>query len=167
MGIFNIWAILVAALVTMPIGFIWYNPKVFGTAWMNSIGVTDPEKMKEGANMGLIFGMSLFFAFLLSLALTPMVIHQMGIGSILQGLEVTKDSKIELVLDGQQIDWLNRFRTFKHGAFHGVFFGILIALPMIGTNALYEKRGFKYIAINAGYWIVNMAVMGGIICAWQ
>lgn len=38
----NFLAILVAAVATFPIGFIWYNPKVFGTIWMREAGV-DPH----------------------------------------------------------------------------------------------------------------------------
>ena len=38
-------AILLAALSTLVVGFIWYNPKVFGTIWMKEAGLTE-EKMK-------------------------------------------------------------------------------------------------------------------------
>ena len=31
-------ALIVASLSTLVVGFIWYNPKVFGTIWMNEIG---------------------------------------------------------------------------------------------------------------------------------
>ena len=63
----NFLAVLVAALVPMVLGFIWYNPKVMGTAWMKETGLTD-EKMK-GGNMAVIFGVSfllLFFACIFS-----------------------------------------------------------------------------------------------------
>ena len=58
----------------------------------------------------------------------------------------------------------SNFRTFKHGVFHGVLAGIFFALPVLATNALFERKGFKYIAVNAGYWIITIALMGGIIC---
>jgi hypothetical protein len=61
----------------------------------------------------------------------------------------------------------NNFRTFKHGALHGFISAFLMVLPVIGTNALFERKGFKYIAINVGFWIINFTIMGGIICAWQ
>jgi hypothetical protein len=32
---------------------------------------------------------------------------------------------------------------------------------------LFERKGFRYIAINGGYWIISMALMGGIICAFS
>ncbi|MBP9069986.1 MAG: DUF1761 domain-containing protein, partial [Bacteroidia bacterium] len=49
---------------------------------------------------------------------------------------------------------------------HGALGGVLIALPILGTNAMFERKGFKYIAINCGYWIITMMVMGGIVCGW-
>jgi len=64
-------------------------------------------------------------------------------------------------------DYGEAFRTFKHGALHGVLAGIFIALPLIGTNALFERKGAKYIFINSGYWIVTFGIMGAIICGWR
>lgn len=163
----NFTAVLVSALVPMVIGFIWYNPKVFGTIWMHSIGVTDEQKMKEGAKMGLIFALSLLFSFILALSVPAVVIHQMGLHSLLMNDMPSKDASIEILINGNKIDYLNNFRTFKHGSFHGVLMGIFMILPVIATNALYEKKGFKYIAVTAGYWILSLGIMGGIIGAWQ
>ena len=58
------------------------------------------------------------------------------------------------------------FRTFKHGALHGCVGGFTIALPVLGINAMFERKGFKYVAINAGYLIVTIGLMGGILCQW-
>lgn len=58
------------------------------------------------------------------------------------------------------------YRTFKHGMFHGCIAGFLFATPILTINALFERKGFKYIAINAGYWIITLGLMGGIICAF-
>ena len=44
--------------------------------------------------------------------------------------------------------------------------GFLVAMPVLSTNALFEQKSFKYVMINAGYWIVTMALMGGLINAW-
>ena len=33
-------SVIVGAFVPMVMGFIWYNPKVFGNAWMKSLGIT-------------------------------------------------------------------------------------------------------------------------------
>ncbi|HPH81947.1 MAG TPA: DUF1761 domain-containing protein, partial [Flavobacteriales bacterium] len=61
----------------------------------------------------------------------------------------------------------NTFHTFKHGVFHGVLAGIFFALPVLGINSLFDRKSFKYIAINAGFWIVTLALMGGIICQFS
>ena len=65
MELMNWPAFLVATLVPMVLGFIWYNPKTpMGALWMKETGMTD-EKMK-GANMPLIFGLSIIFSFLMN-----------------------------------------------------------------------------------------------------
>lgn len=158
---FNFLAIVVAALSALVIGFIWYNPKTFGTAWMQAANMTE-EKIK-GANMAKIFGLALFFAFLLAFILNTIVIHQSGVVSLVGG----DPSKALPSYQSFMNDYGNAFRTFKHGVLHGVIAGIFIALPILGTNALFERKSAKYILINSGYWIVTLGVMGGIICGWQ
>jgi hypothetical protein len=58
----------------------------------------------------------------------------------------------------------HKFRTFKHGSFHGILSAFFFALPVIGMNALFERRGIRYILIHLGYWIITLALMGGVIC---
>ena len=158
----NFIAIIVAALVPTVVGFIWYNPKVFGTAWMQASGMTE-EKM-QGANMGIIFGVSLVLSLLLAVEMNVQTIHQMHLGSLFFGDESAEATS---QLEALMAQFEGTFRTFKHGAFHGVLGGIFFALPVLGTNALFERKGFKYIAVNVGYWIVTLGLMGGIVCAWQ
>jgi hypothetical protein len=159
----NFIAIGAAALVPMVMGFIWYHPKVMGTAWMKASGL-DEEKMK-GANMPLIFGVSLVLAFMLAFITQAIVIHQFHFFSIL-GMQ--PDFKEAGSVSSELLNKItelygNSFRTFKHGVFHGVLFGIFFILPILGTNALFERKGFKYIMINFGYWTITLALMGGII----
>ena len=160
----NFLILALAALVPMVMGFIWYNPKVLGTAWKNASGITD-EKMK-GANMALIFGVSYLLSFFLAVSINFMVIHQYHLLSILidEPGFTEVGSEVNTLFTSFLEKYGSNFRTFKHGFFHGVLAGILVALPILGTNALFERKGFKYIAINCGYWIITMALMGGIIC---
>jgi hypothetical protein len=156
----------VAALIPMVVGFIWYNPKVLGTAWMKAADV-NPEKAK-GANMGLVFGLAYLLSVLVAIALCFATIHQFHIYSIFEGNPDfrTEGSETQVFISGFMEKYGTNFRTFKHGAFHGVLLAILLALPIIGTNALFERKAFKYVAINVGYWIITMALMGGVVCAW-
>jgi hypothetical protein len=159
--------ILVAALVPMVLGFIWYNPKVFGNAWMAAAGL-DQEKMK-GANMGMIFTLSFIFSFLISFSMQFIVIHQMHFYSILANEDGLKDpnSAFSLYIKDFIDKYGNNFRTFKHGALHGTLTGIFLIFPMVAINAMFERKSFKYIFINAGYWIVAFLLMGGIICGFD
>jgi|1185.fasta_scaffold21922_2 hypothetical protein len=164
----NFIVILLAALIPLIVGFIWYNSKVFGTAWMKAAEINE-DKMK-GAKMPLIFGLTYVLSFLLAFMLLPITIHQFTLFSIvmnepgIQPFDPTSEA-------GKMVsDFLgkygNNFRTFKHGSFHGTIAGIMFALPIIGVNALFERKSFKYVAINAGFWIVCMALMGGVVCAF-
>jgi hypothetical protein len=43
----NYWAVLVAAIVRMAVGFAWYSPPVLLKPWQALTGIT-PEKMQAG-----------------------------------------------------------------------------------------------------------------------
>ncbi|WP_346883456.1 DUF1761 domain-containing protein [uncultured Algibacter sp.] len=160
MDFLNPIALLVAAISALVVGFIWYNPKVFGNAWMKAAGIT--EEQIKGGNMIKIFVMAFIFAFLLAMVMMQLSIHQTGALSLVGG-----DASVALPSYASfMADYGTHFRTFKHGVLHGVFAGIFIALPIIGTNALFERKSAKYILINSGYWIVTLGIMGGIICGW-
>ncbi len=162
----NLLAILVAALVPLIVGFIWYNPKVFGNAWMKATGITD-DKMKQ-SNMLLIFGVTFILSLLLAMAMQFMVIHQMHVTSLFFKQPID-DATTEMGTLYQSIMQKlgTSYRTFKHGALHGTISGFMVGLPIMGINALFERRGFKYIAINVGYWMLCMGLMGGIVSAWM
>ncbi|OUS01612.1 hypothetical protein A9Q86_07505 [Flavobacteriales bacterium 33_180_T64] len=154
-------AIPVAAVAALVIGAIWYNPKVFGNAWMKASGVTE-EKMKSG-NMAVIFGLALFFAAVLAVLLMQFTNHQWGALGMIGGEPETAKTSFEAFMT----DYGTAYRTFEHGALHGTIFGVFGALPIIGTIALFERKNTKYIFINSGYWIVTLAVMGAILCGWN
>ena len=142
-------------------GFIWYNPKVFGTIWMNEIGMTD-EKAKQG-NMLKIFGLTFIFAFIFAFMMQVLTIHQFGASGMIGG----DDTKALPSYNAFMTDYADAFRTFKHGAFHGLISGLFLALPIVATNALFEQKSWKYVFVTAGYWVVVMTVMGAIICGWK
>ncbi len=162
----NLIIVLLAALIPMVVGFIYYNPKVLGTAWMNAAGMTE-EKVKSG-NMAKMLLLSFICAFLFSFFLFGFVVHQTDVYSLYAGEEgFMKDgSAVMNRLDDLMLELGDRFRTFQHGALHGTLIGVLFITPILGTIALFEQKSFKYVAINAGYWIVTLALMGGVLCQW-
>lgn len=162
----NFYITFIAALIPLVIGFIWYNPKVFGKAWMKASDMT--EEKAKGAKMGLIFGFTYLFSLFVAFAMMTITVHQLHVFSVLAEEPGIQDpaSETGMMFKGFMDKYGTNFRTFKHGAFHGVLAAIMLALPVLGINALFERRGFKYIAINVGYWIVSFALMGGVVCAF-
>lgn len=57
--------------------------------------------------------------------------------------------------------------TFARGTVIGVLMWIgFIAAPNL-PQGLYEKRPFKLFAINSGYWLLGLAIVGGILAVWR
>ena len=137
-------ALIVAALSTLVIGFLWYGP-LFGKAWMKETGITEEQAQK---GMPLRFGLSVVLAFMAVFFIYLNSVITGGMPPDLHGIEVT------------------RFHTFGHGVIHGILVAVAIALPVLVTNSLFEQKSFKYMMINVGYWIVTFAIMGGIVNAW-
>lgn len=159
----NFPIVFASALIPLLVGFVYYHPKVFGTAWMKAAGLS-PDGPKP--NMILVFGLTYLFSVMLGVALISIVIHQMGIFSTLQGNPDLADpnSPLSLMLKDFMAKYGNNFRTFKHGALHGTIAAVFFALPVFGINSLFERKGWKYFLINLGYWVIALALMGGVIC---
>ena len=130
----NWLSIVLAAIIPMVMGFIWYGNFAFGKAWMASIGMTE-EKAKE-ANMGLTFGLSFVMSALMAFFL-------MGFNNG----------------PGQE----GVYDTFGHGAAHGAILSVFLVIPIFITNGLFEQRSWTNMLINAGYWLITLALMGGVV----
>jgi len=139
----NWQAILVSALIPLIIGAIWYHPKVFGTAWMQSTGITE-AKIKTASPVK---------AYVVAILLSIILSFYLYINVLIGGPDDMRH--------GQEV-----FMTFKHGAVHGAFLGLFVAMPVLATNAIFEMKSAKYIFINVLYWIVSLALMGGALNGW-
>jgi len=163
----NILIFIGVSLIPLVLGAIWYNPKFgFANAWLKASGITG--QYASGANMALVMGLLFLFSLMLSLALSRYTVHQYGIESLFISNPDFKNPNSEI--SKYTADFKNKYgaihRNFGHGAFHGVLAGLLFALPFIATGALFERRGFKYIAVQVGYWVICCAIMCGILSAF-
>ncbi len=158
----NFYMFFVAGLIPLLVGFVYYNPKVFGNAWMKSLGYTEEDL--TGANMGLIFLFSYLFACMLAFILSSMVIHQTQVFSMMFPDIFESGSAAQENFKALMDTYGDRHRSFGHGAAHGLMAALFIVLPIMGTNALFERRSWKYIGINFFYWLICLALMGGLLC---
>ena len=65
----NIWAIIVASVLNMVIGFIWYSMALFGKPWMAALGFKVEDLNPKPYIYIVAYLLGLLIAFLLALFL--------------------------------------------------------------------------------------------------
>lgn len=81
----NIVAVLVASVASMAIGFIWYSSKVFGTAWMNYVGMTEADMSNTDMKKSMGTG---FVATLISVTFIALLLQIIGTSNITEATTV-------------------------------------------------------------------------------
>lgn len=135
----NWLAILVAAISTMLVGFLWYSPLLFAKPWMREMGY-DPNDKAKVQEMQKSAGPAYAGSF---------------VASLLSAFTLA------LILHGLQEEGLH------HGimaSFH-IWLGFVATVQF--TGALFMKQSMKLFAINTGYQLVCYLVMGAILAVWQ
>lgn len=161
----NWWLLLVTAVIPLIVGSIYYNPKVLGNAWMKESGMT--MEKAEKANMLKVFGLSYVLGIMISMVLSQLVIHQMSLNGIFEGTDFkTPGTAAYEAYQGIMGTYGDRYRTLSHGFVHGGLISFLLVWPILSINAMFEQRGWKYVAIHLGYWFITLAAMSAVICAY-
>ena len=159
----NYYMFFIAGIIPMIIGAAYYSPMLAGKSWMKVNGFKEEDL--EGGNMAAIFGGAYVLSVIAAFALSGIVIHQTAVVQL--GVpEIFDKASPEYM---QMVEFMNVFgnthRTFSHGALHGGIIAIFFVLPIIGINSLFERRGWKYIFIHLGYWLITLTLMGGLLCS--
>jgi hypothetical protein len=134
----NFWAVLVCAIATMVIGFIWYSPMLFATPWMRLMGIdpTDKAKLAElQKGAGKIYALS-FVASIVSAVVLAKIIVVTSVITIPYGMKVG----------------------------FAVWLGFVTTVQL--TGALFSKQPSKLYLINTGYQLVCFLAMGAILAKW-
>ncbi len=158
---------LYAAAVPVVIGAIWYNPYLLGRLWGGDVGLS---KQKLSAGMLTVTVVLTYIGgYYIARTLGGIVIHQHGLHSMLAGEPdlQNKSSELYKTVEGLMDKYGHNYRTFKHGAFHGVFTGAYLVLPVLLTIGLMERKKVTWILIHAAFWALCLSVMGGIVCAYM
>lgn len=163
----NFWLIFIIALLPLAVGFVYYAEYAFGNVWMREAGLTR-EKL-AGGNMLKILGLTYLFSIILAFMLPSFVVHQTGLSGLfgmMEGEWMVQGSALMTDLDALDAKYgmYTRHLHFGHGALHGGMLAILIILPVVSINSLFEHRSWKYMLIHGGYWFISLALMGGLIC---
>lgn len=57
--------------------------------------------------------------------------------------------------------------TFRGGAALAIICWLGFMAPPMFAQHIYERRPANLFAINAGYWMIAMAVSGGVLAVWR
>jgi hypothetical protein len=134
----NYLAVLVAGIANMVVGYIWYGP-LFGKMWMEGRGM-DPNNrggMGQGQSMAGLY----IQQFIAALIMAYVFAH------VFTGMNIALDRAIDL--------WA--------GIQTGFFLWLGFALPIKYADSLWSAKKFKYVAIDLGYWLVVLVVMGIVL----
>jgi hypothetical protein len=127
--------ILAAGVASALIGWVWYHPKVFGTAWMRMSNIT-PEMAERGKKR---MPLNALIAFLASM----LVAWAMNAIAIAFGIYDYVGAIVDLALWA----WLG-----------------FVVPPMLGM-ILWEQKPVKLYLINVSYWLVVFVVTALILVA--
>ncbi len=129
----NYISVLIAAIISMIVGFFWYSPMLFGNLWMKLSGKTkkDINKVKK-KGMGKIF-VAEFISQLVMAYILAVIIGATGASTISQALFVSF------------FIWLG-----------------FIATITLGT-VLWEGKSIKLYILNAAHTLISILLMGLII----
>jgi hypothetical protein len=131
--------VLVAAIATMVIGFLWYSPVLFAKPWMLAAGydINDKAAMDEMRKSAGITYMRAFLASLLTAFVLRWVFLYAGIASPVKGIEFAI-----LICVGFNI-------TTKY------------------TDMLFLRQHYLLFVINSGYQLACYTAMGAILGGWR
>lgn len=132
----NYLMILVAGIVNMAIGFLWYSPMLFEKPWMKLTGLTR-EKMKSSMKD---LPKIMITSFIASLVMAFCLRHSVVYGGAYNGV-----SGVPL------------------GLMTGFFTWLGFIMPVQLTNVLFERLPFKLFLIHTGYHLVAILAMGIVL----
>ena len=137
----NYWAILLAAIANMVLGFVWYGP-LFGKTWMKLSGITmgkiDTQKTKTNMNIGYAL------AFLGSLLMAYVLEHS-------------------IVFAGAYLDVSGLFAGMMGGFWSWLGF----IAPVTLGSVLWEGKPRKLWILMNGYYLISLLLMGSILAVWM
>lgn len=137
----NWLAVLVSAVVSMAVGFLWYSPVLFAKPWMKLMGVkcdTPEEKAAMQKEAGPLYGQA-FICSIVSAVFLAIVLSRMMVpdSDLWRGLKIA----------------------------FGVWLGFVATVQY--TNALFNKKPKALFFIDTGYQLVCYLIMGAILTKWQ
>ncbi len=132
----NFIAVLIAAVVSMVVGFVYYSPFVLGNQWVKLMGLKMEDMRPQGPKMAKIYGTS----FILALVTAYVLFHV-----------------FTLSLNFFQYDRL------PTGLMTAFWMWLGFVMPVQTTDVLFGNKPLSLFAINTGYQLLSLLAMGAVI----
>ena len=130
----NWLAILVAAIVPMIVGMLWYSPMAFATPWMKLIGKTKEEIMATGPAKAYALS---FLSYIVMAYVMNYFVHHTASMTFVQGMKIGFALWVGLVVTTNASTALFEFR--KWGLyFIGIAYYFVCMLIMGGLLAVWR-----------------------------
>jgi hypothetical protein len=129
----NYLSVLVAAVVSMAIGFAWYSEALFGKPWTKLMGYTKESIEKAQKGMGKMYALSFFLALLTAYVLS----HVMTFSENFFG-----------------------YPLVQTGLTSGFWMWLGFVAPVQATDVIFGGKSWKLFWINTGYQLVSLIGMG-------
>ncbi|HVU06707.1 MAG TPA: DUF1761 domain-containing protein [Candidatus Paceibacterota bacterium] len=135
----NYAALLVAAVISVALGFLWYGP-LFGKKWMTLTGIPMPAEKPPFSVMVRPMVMSVVGSLFMAFAL----IHNITFGA----------------------SYLNMSGACV-GLFAAFWNWLGFVVPPALNHVGWEGKPWTLFWINTGYFLVYMAIIGAMLAVWQ
>jgi hypothetical protein len=133
----NIFAVLIAAVLTFVLGAFWYSPVLFARQWMQAQGYT-PEKLEEMKKRGLT---------------------RAYVGSALCDLVMAYVVALFAAYTNST--------TLAQGLWLGFLAWLGFAAPIGLTANLFSEKPIAAWVIDAGYQLAFLVIMGVLLSLWR
>ena len=133
----NLTAVLVAAISSMVVGFLWYSQLLFGKPWMKLVGMTPGHMEDAKAGMGKTYGLS----FLGGLVMAYVLAHVVSLTNA--------------------VNWQSGAMTG-----FTVWLGFVATTGANEYLFAVKPKPWKLYLINQGNLLATLVVMGAILATW-
>ncbi len=132
----NYVTVLIAAVVSMVVGFVWYSPVLFAKPWMKEMGYTASSMKNMQKKMAPMYALS----FVASLLMAYVLYHSAVMGGYFLGT-----SGLTVGLQAAFWSWLG------------------FIMPVQLTDVLFGGKSWKLFFINTGYQLASILAMGFVL----
>ncbi len=131
----NYVAVILAAIASMAVGFVWYGP-LFGKQWMKEKGFTKENMEKAKKEMGKWYALTAILAIISAYVLA----HVMALSKKFYG-----------------------YPMLQTGLTSAFWMWLGFVMPVQTTASIFGGRNWKLLGIDTGHNLASLLVMGVVI----